>query len=261
MTRPAIAASPDAPATLPHLADGHDLAQRIAQLLAEGPALVLVSGCDTATSSMFLDGLGEALASAGRVVKLGLQNTPQGNLFERIATQLNLDSTNTSAPALAAQLGQANTFILYATEEQSHPEDFEQLRQLNNVQPQGGHLSIVLCGPRNLEHLLPGALRQRINAAYRLNVNGKNSGQLLRRLTWVAGLAALASLTVLVYDKAPKASVTAKPALNSSLKVGPVLATPEPATAENPRSHIFQTEAEAEAALQIQEAGESPAQE
>lgn len=250
----------DPVASIPHSADTHPLPKKIARLLVDGPALVLVTGRGSDTAPAFLDELAASLVPAGRVIKLNTAAPPQATLFDDIAAQLGLQPTAASAPDLAKHLGNANTFILYAIGEHPSALAFEQLRQLSNIQPEAGHLGIVLAGKRKLERQLPTALRQRVSVIYRLD---GESGTGLRRAAWLAGAGLLVGGTWFAAAPLPDLAVPAapspKPALETSLKAGPLLAPAAPAAAEDPRSHIFRTEAEAEAALQAQTATPPPA--
>lgn len=243
-------------------AGAHSLSQQIALRLEQGPAFILISGCNTGSCKTFLDSLSAELSGTGRTVNLHSPASSTTNLFELVANALNLDLTRPSATTLAKHLDDGNTYLLCSMEEESSPDAFEQLRQLSNLQPKNGYLGIVLCGSQTLPKHLPSALRQRVTDAYRLD--GRSSR--LRAAVWGLMLSTLCIGAWLAYSRFPAIIVTqpqpdSQPLLETSLKAGPVLAQPIPVEPQTPLTHVFQTEAEAEAALQAQRPAEKPDQE
>lgn len=247
------------------VAGAHPLTQQIALRLEQGPAFILVSGCNADSCKIFLDNLSAKILGTGRILNLH-SPTPTASLFDLVANALDLDLTNPSASALAKHLDDGNTYLLCSMAEKFSPDAFEQLRQLSNLQPKIGDLGIVLCGGQTLPKRLPGALRQRVTDAYRLD--GRSSR--LRNTVWGLLLALLCIGAWLAYTNLPgligttlatQAKPYSRPLLETSLKAGPVLAQPIPVEPQTPLTHVFQTEAEAEAALQAQAPAEKPDQE
>jgi hypothetical protein len=238
---------------LPGFTDGHSLAQHIALHLKHGPALILIAGCNIENCQLFLDSLSAALVNPGRIVRLNASD-PAASLFDQIASVLGL--LQESAASLTKHLNHASTLLLCSMGHSPSSNAFEQLRQLSNLQPKEGYLSIILCGDSALSKQLPNALRQRITASYRLD---KDSG-ILRYATWGILFLALIGSAWLAHKKFPalpsgvlpikQASPASNQLLGTSLKAQPVLAQSVPAKIEIPLTHVFQTEAEAEAALQ-----------
>jgi hypothetical protein len=114
---------------------------------------------------------------------------------------------------------------------------------------------------------LPNALRQRVTDAYqldgvsRIRLRNKVWGLLLATLcigSWLAysNLLGLFGTTIATRPQPDSRSL-----LETSLKAGPVLAQPIPVEPQTPLTHVFQTAAEAEAALQAQTPAEKPDQE
>jgi hypothetical protein len=248
---------------LPKCADGHTLAHKIALHLKQGPAFILVSGCDNDSCKIFLDSLSAELSGTGRTVSLH-SPASSANLFDLVANSLGLGLTPASASSLAKHLGEGNTYLLCSMGEESSLDTFEQLRQLSNLQPTDGHLSIILCGGPTLPKRLPKALRQRVTDTYRLDT----ASSPLRTMVWGLSLSTLCIGVWLVHSHFPgvfsfatQPQLDSKQPLKPSLKAGAVLAHPIPVEPPMPLTHIFQTEAEAEAALQAQLPAEKPDQE
>lgn len=250
---------------LPELADGHTLADQLALHLKQGPAFILVSGCNADSCKTLLDSLTSQLSGAGRTVNL---HTPasSANLFDLIANALGLDLAHPSANSLAKHLDDGNTYLLCSMVEKASLDAFEQLRQLSNLQPKNGYFSIILCGGQTLPNSLPNALRQRVTDTYRLEV----ASSPLRNAVWGLILATLCLGAWLAYNHYPDLIGTTivtqprpvpEPLLETSLKAGPFLAQPLPVEPQKPLTHVFQTDAEAEAALQTQTPAEKPDQE
>lgn len=238
---------------LPKFADGDTLVQQIALRLKQDPAFILISGCDTDSCNTFLNILSAKLSGTGRAVNLH-SPASSANFFDLVANTLGFYLEHPSATSLAKHLDDGNTYLLYSMGEKYSLETIEQLRQLSNFQPKNGYLSIILCGGQTLPKKLPNALRQRITDTYRLN-GGSNP---LRNAVW--GLVLIITLCMsawLAYSHFPGLFSTtiathSTPLLGTSLKTGPVLAQPPPIKTPPPLTHIFHTEAEAEAALQAQ---------
>lgn len=252
-------------AALPEFADGLTLAQQIALHLKQGPAFTLVSGCDADSCKMFLDNLSAELSGTGRTLNLH-SPAASANLFDLIATALGLNLKRPSASSLSKHLDDGNTYILCSAGEEYSPDAFEQLRQLSNLQPKNGYFSIILCGGQTLPNSLPNALRQRVTDTYRLEV----ASSPLRNAVWGLILATLCLGAWLAYNHYPDLIGTTivtqprpvpEPLLETSLKAGPFLAQPLPVEPQKPLTHVFQTDAEAEAALQTQTPAEKPDQE
>ena len=248
-------------ATIPGVAGGHSLTQKIALSLKRGPAFILVTGCDTASRKIFLENLSAALLDAGRIINLHLPSSC-ANLSDQVADAIGLDLAPASAISLAKHLD-GNTHLLCSTTKKCSPDVFEQLRQLSNLQPKSGYLSITLCSHRTLSKQLPNALRQRVTATYRLD----ETPPTLRNAVWGVMLSILGASAWLAHDHLPnlfgptvaiQPQLDSKPVLETSLRAGPVLAQPVPAEEKTPLTHVFQTETEAEAALQAQEPVEKP---
>jgi hypothetical protein len=248
-------------AALSGVAGDHSLAQQIALRFKQGPAFILVSGCNSDSCKTFLDHLTTELSGTGRTLEIHSPDS-SANPFDLVANTLGLDLAHPSASALAKHLDDGNTHLLCAMGEDSSPDAFEQLRQLSNLQPKNGYLGIVLCGSRTLTKRLPQALRQRITGAYRLDGHPRR----LRIAAWGLMLSTLCIGAWLAYTHFPATTVTqplpdSRPLLETSLKAGPFLAQPIPVEPQAPLTHVFQTEAEAEAALQTQAPAEKPDQE
>jgi hypothetical protein len=238
---------------LPGFTDGHSLAQHIALHLKHGPALILIAGCNIENCQLFLDSLSAALVNSGRIVRLNASD-PAASLFDQIASVLGL--LQESAASLTKHLNHASTLLLCSMEHSPSSNVFEQLRQLSNLQPKEGYLSIILCGDSALSKQLPNALRQRITASYQLD----KDSEIPRYSTWVILFLALIGSAWLAHSNFPDLLSVVFPTkqtspspdlpLGTSLKAQPVFAQSIPVKTETPLTHVFQTEAEAEAALQ-----------
>lgn len=250
---------------LPEFADGLTLAQQIAIHLKQGPTFTLVSNCDADSCKMFLDNLSAELSGTGRTLNLHSPSV-SANLFDLVATALGLNLERPSASSLSKYLDDANTYILCSVGKEYRPDEFEQLRQLSNLQPKNGYLGIVLCGGPTLPKQLPKALRQRITDAYRLDRRSSR----LRTTAWGLMLSILCICAGLAYSQfsglfgtinTTQPQHNSKPLFETSLKVGPVLAQPTPVEPQTSLTHVFQTEAEAEAAMPAEAPAEKPDQE
>lgn len=249
---------------LPRFADGHSLAQHVAFHLKHGPTLILITGCNIENCQLFLDSLSTALVDTGRILRLNASE-PAANLFDQIASVLGL--AQESAASLAKRLDNTSALLLCSMGNNPSSHVFEQLRQLSNLQPKEGFLGIILCGDSALCKQLPNALRQRVTASYQLD---KDSAILLRYATWGVLFLALLASTWLAHAKFPdllsgifplkQTSPGPEQLLGTSLKIQSIFAQSIPVKAENPLTHVFQTEAEAEAALQAGAPAEKPNQ-
>lgn len=226
------------------------LAQRISLMLSQGSAWILVTGNTHKACLAFLDRLSNSLTNSAHVLKISIPSKST-NLSEQASAVLGIPLLPGSTQNIPSERG--NVYLLCHAEGSCQPEDFEQLRQLSNLQPKLGHLGIVLCGKRNLLHQLPSAIRQRIVSIYSLDDRLPRAwlrrillGGLLTVLA-IAAWAWVASLSIQTTRRnlpPPSQSI-----LGASLKTGPVLAQPETSPEPEPLTHIFQNEDEAEAGL------------